>query len=166
MKIHAKNGITLIEILVALFIFSVIAGSIYGALTVGNRSWLYFLDNVAVQREAREALYFMTKELREARGVLITKEEDSIALRFRKPGIGTVEYLWAKKGDSAYKLIRENNANRRVLARNISAVNFSYPSDNAIMIDVTSQKTPVIGKVISFNLKGKVALRSKVEFPD
>lgn len=166
MKIRPKTGFTLIEIMVALLIFSAVMGGIYGALAMGNRSWLYFLDHVTVQREAREALYFMARELREARGILITKEENGAALRFRRPGIGTVTYSWSRQGSNAGKLIREDSSGKRILARSISGLVFQYPTNRLMMIDITAQKSPMVGRDIAFNLKGKVALRSKTEFPD
>ena len=161
MKIKNIKAMTLIEIMITVVIFTFITGALYAAFTVANRSWITYSNNVTLQREARGALFAMTKELREASGILITKEEESIRINFNRPSVGIVSYIWSNNGKNANKVIRQQQSNTRVLASNISFLSFEYLENNAILVDITATRVPMMGQPTDFNLKEKVALRSK-----
>ncbi len=160
--IKNTSAMTLIEIMVALLIFSFVVNGVYTAFMVGNRSWLIQMNNVALQQEVRGALFFMAKELREANSIFITKDSESITMNFRRPKIGVVSYAWSRSGTNTNQIVRQNNSNIKILARDISSLSFTYLK-NAVLIDITATKAPTVGAKNSFHLKEKVALRTKVD---
>ena len=161
-KINNASAMTLIEIMVALLIFSFVVSGVYTAFMVGNRSWLIQMNNVALQQEVRGALFFMVQELREANSIFITKDPESITMNFRRPKIGVVSYAWSRNGTNANKIVRQNNSDTKILAKDISFLSFAYLK-NAVLIDIVATKTPTAGAENSFHLKEKVALRTKVD---
>ena len=162
MIMNNQKAMTLIETLVATAIFAAVLGGLYTALTVGNKSWNAYNDNLTVQREARNGLFSIVKEIREAQNILITKDSGHVTINFKRPSVGIVSYKWTDSGPEAHKIIRQNNSNSRILANNISALSFDYPRNNAIVVDITATQKPLIGEAVTFHLKEKVALRSKV----
>lgn len=160
MKIFKKNAFTLIEVLVSVLIFSLIVGGLYSTLVTGNRSWATYNNSITVQRDARNAVFAMTKELREAKNILITEDSGGLALNFYHPGVGSVSYLWAKTGSDARKIIRKSPNKTWTLANHVSSLSFKYIK-NAVIIDITSSVTPNFGRGVDFHLKGKAALRLK-----
>ena len=164
MKIKNTKAITFVEMMVATAIFTLVVGGLYATFMVGNRSWATYGNSVILQGEARRALMAMTKELREAKNILITKNPaGGIAINFNRPPVGVVSYAWNNTGNNANKIIRLNESHTRVLANHISSLSFSYLKNNAILIDITATRKPTIGQATNFNLKEKVALRAKTE---
>ena len=157
------RAISLVELMVTTAIFTLVAGGIYGAFTVGLRSWTAYSNSVGLQREARGALFAMTKELRDAYNILITEDSNGVTLSFARPTIGMVTYAWNDNGRNANKIIRQDESQGRVLASNISSISFNYLA-NAILIDITASRIPTMGQAINFHLKEKIALRSKIGF--
>ncbi len=157
MKIYRKQSFTLIEVIIAVAIFTLILESVYVTLQVGQKSWNTYSSTVLLKQEVRRALIAMSGELREAKNIFITKDDHnhSISINFERPSVGIVSYSWSDSGENAYKIIRENYTELRTLASNITYLSFDYPLDNEIIINVTA------GKEITFNLKEKIALRLK-----
>ena len=161
MNIQRKKGFTLIEMIVTVSIFTMMTGALYTIFLVGNKSWTTFSTNVILQHDVREGLFAMTKELRRARDILIIKEESGTKINFLRWPVGLVSYSWSSEGVDANKIVRTNNGNVRVLADNISALSLeSLP--NAVVIDMTASQILASGPTSQFQLKEKVALRSKV----
>jgi len=158
MNKRSLKAFTLTELLVALSIFTVIMGAVYTTFLVGNRSWVVFNTNAMLQREAREAMMVMTKELRKAKDVLVIRDKESIRMNFVRPSIGPVSYLWTSTGPEAYKLIRKNQSHTKILAHNVTHLSFEYLKDS-ILIDITAGMNRPSGDNLSFRLKEKVALR-------
>ena len=161
MRTTQTKAITLVEIMVTLLIFSLVISGLYLTFMTGNRSWAVTSTSVLLQQETRGALLAMVKELREASNIFITQDSGGVTINFNRPTIGIVSYSWSREGDNARKIIRKNLTNTRILANNISALSFTY-FKNAVLIDVTAATTQEGEQPASFNLKEKVALRSKV----
>lgn len=164
MNLNQKKAFTLIELLVTTFIFSLVVAAVYSILIVGNRSWATYNTNVTLQREVRNILSAFARDLREAHGIVITKDDTSTALRFIRPGSGIISYSWSSSGNNANQLIRRTENNSRALAQHISAVQFSYPDNKAVVLDLTATIKPTFGPPMSWQAKEKIALRSRIEY--
>ncbi len=165
MKIKSKRAVSLVEVLIAIGIFSFVVAGLYAAFNVGGRTWIIYNNSVMLQQEARRSLFAMVSELREAKNILITKDPDGLKINFLHPGVGVVSYSWTDKGSDANKIIREHNAKKRILANNISSLSFDYPTNNSITIEITALIMPRAGQAMSFHLQEKVALRSRIYRP-
>lgn len=159
MNINNKKAISLVEILVATLIFTVILAGLYTAFATGNQSWNKYENNITLQRAARGALTSMSKELREASNITITQDSSSATISFNRPKISSsISYTWTTTGIDANRIIRSDSTTTKVLGQNISALSFT-DFTNAIEINITANKTQTAGPVSSFNLKEKVAIR-------
>ena len=140
---------------------SILAG-IYATSIVGDRAWRYFADSIMIRQQVRMALLALTNELREAGGAIVVKVADppSVQLNFLKPSAGQISYLWNSSGEDANKLIRQDDLGSRIIANNISSVDYVI-TDDSIFIDISATSKPKIGQPMDLNLKEQVALRAK-----
>ena len=161
MKIRSQKAITMVEIMVSIAIFSFLMAAVYQAFLVGNRSWASYNTKVATQRQARWALFSMGKDLRQAKNILITQDDDRLVLSFSRPEIGMVTYTYHKTGPKMNMLIRAENNKERVIAADIVKLEIDYPTTEAISFDITTSQKPLFSKPVTFNLKEKVTIRLK-----
>ena len=159
MKIRNQKAVTLVEILVAVTIFAFLMAAIYQAFLVGNRSWASYSVKVATQREARWALYAMGKDLRAAKNILITKDDEKQVLSLEKPGVGLVAYTYYASGPKSGELTRAEKNKERVIARNIIELVLDYPTTEAMIINITASQKPLFSGTITFNLKEKFTIK-------
>ena len=162
MKIDTRQGISLVEIMMTTLLSVSILAGIYATFVVGERAWRYYVDSIMVRQQVRMAMLVLTNELREARGALIVKEEapPGVRLNFLKPSAGQVSYLWNSSGEDANKLIRQDSSGTRVIAGNISSINYVL-TENLISIDISAASKPNVARPIDLNLKEQVAFRAK-----
>lgn len=162
MKIDTRQGISLVEVMVTTLLSVSILAGIYATFIVGERAWRYYVDSIMVRQQVRMAMLVLTNELREARGALIVKEEvpPGVRLNFLKPSAGQISYLWNGSGEDANKLIRQDSSGTRVIASNISSVNYVLTGD-LIFIDISATSKPKIGQPMDLNLKEQVAFRTR-----
>ena len=66
MKTKGLRGFTLLELLIAVTIFSIVAVAIYSSFNVGIRAWRKAENSYKVRQEARHALNTIGRELRSA----------------------------------------------------------------------------------------------------
>ena len=162
MKINTRQGIGLVEVMVTTLLSVSILAGIYATFLVGERTWRYYVDSIMVRQQVRMALFVLTNELREARGALIVKEEapPGVRLNFLKPSAGQISYLWNGSGEDANKLIRQDSSGTRVIANNISSVNYVITGD-LISIDIRARSKPDVAQPIDLDLKEQVAFRAR-----
>lgn len=162
MKTNTPLGLTLVEVLVTTVLSVSILAGIYATFIVGERAWRYYVDSIVVRQQIRMAMLVLTNELREAKGALIVKEEapPGVRLNFLRPSAGQISYLWSGGGEDANKLIRQDALGTRIIANDISSIDY-LATDNSIFIDISATSKPKIGQPIDLNLKEQVALRTK-----
>ncbi len=146
---------TLIEVLIVLAIFTVMAGSMYSVLLISQRSWDRYAADIVPKQELRSLLAAMAHELRESRNIFIVTSEQQVKMTFVRPKWGEIAYTWTDQGADARKIIRTNYANQRVMAYNISSVSFSAPQDHEVIVALSTKGGQ------EFQLKEKIALRAK-----
>ena len=161
MNIKNQKALTLLEILVSLAVFSVVMTAIYNSFLVGNRSWVAYNNNVDVQRQVRNAFFFMTRELREAKNIFITKEEGTVKITFTRPEVGFVSYTWQGNENNPGQIVREHESEKRILASNISSLSVEQ-LPKGIFLEIKGTKKPLLAPRADFSLKGKIALRWKM----
>jgi type II secretory pathway component PulJ len=162
MKINTRQGISLVEVMVTVLLAVSILAGIYAAFIVGERTWRYYADSIMVRQQVRTALLVLTNELREASGAIVVKEEDppGVRLNFLKPSAGQVSYLWNSGGNDANKLIRQDDLGARIIANNISSVDYVV-TDDAIFVDINATSRPKTGGSVDLRLREQVAWRAK-----
>ena len=153
-----NSGISLVEMMVTVAIFAVLVGALYSGFSAGSISWRTYENNIATQREARQALLNMRRELREASGISITQDSDSATISFTRTDVGGVTYSWSTTGGDANKIIRQFGGVDTVLANSISALSFTSDA-TSVTINITATKSSTGGQPGTFNLVEKVALR-------
>lgn len=162
MTIKNPRGISLVEVMVTTVLSVSILAGITTTFMVGQRTWNYYVDSIMIRQQVRMALMALTSELREAKGALVIKDDalPGVRLNFLKPSAGQISYLWNGSGEDANKLIRQDHSGTRVIAINISSVNYVITGD-LIFIDISAASKPGIGQPMDLNLKEQVALRAR-----
>jgi len=164
MKCQNKKAFSFVEIMVVVFISTIVFAGIYATFNVGNQVWLYYSASTSVKQEARKALLWMVRELREAQNVQVIAGGEGSAIHFYRPSVGAVSYTWSGQGGDARKIIRRNDLSTRVLAQNISMLSFEYLK-NAVVIDVKASIAPMASEqAVQVTLREKVTLRSQTPF--
>ena len=160
MNIKNKKAFTIMEVLVVVMISTVIFAGVYTTLIVGNKTWAYYNDSIAVKKEVRRALFGMVNELREAENVKVIQSAEGSAIHFHRSSVGAVSYVWSKKGDNANRIIRRNRLSVRIVAQHISTLSFQR-SKKAIFINIAASKQTKNKEVTEIALREKVTLRAK-----
>lgn len=153
-----SKGLTLIEIIIVVFLFTIILAAILTALATARTSWKSGSSQLSVQQEARKGLNAMTKELRQARLSTIAGVPadggNYGSITFQIPeGISETGTTWSTNiqyslgGLNNAQLLRVQDGAQRVLANNISALLFNrnLSSPEVINISITAQKSTFPG---------------------
>lgn len=156
-------GLTLIEILVSVLIFSFLVIGIMGVLNVGNLAFPVDTAWVDLQQQARQAMGAMTKELREGSNIQITvinTNSDQITFNtIDKTGVKFYRDINDVNNDGIVdQVIREESGTRKVLANYIARLKFSLVA-SVIRIELRADQT-VRQRPLSFPLTEQVRLRN------
>ncbi len=172
-SLKKKNrGFTLIELMIVTGILSIIVVAIFAVLEMGRKSWYLGTDKIEVQQNARLAVDYMVKELRQAKIILTGTE----SIRFNLPagasggstlwGTDEIEYL-RDTGDlnsdgetnQILRRIIDSSDAPKVIANNITSVQFTQPTVEEVKITLTAQKQSFLD-TITFTLTSRVTLRN------
>lgn len=178
-----RKGLTLIEILVAMFIFSIVLGALFTVLAAGRVSWNAGASQVDVQQEARKALDMMVKELRQTASAKISNvPADGTAyntITFQTPIItitrdpitgkvvgininwsGNIQYSLG--GLNGRQLLRAQGGIQRILANNILSIGFTRNAGTPTVLNITAtaQKNTFSGFT---TIQSSVTLNSKAK---
>jgi len=147
-KKFRDNGFTLFEIMVVMFLFSIILTAIFSVLATGRISFSSADSQLTVQQEARRGLNVMIKELRQAGvstiGGLPADGVSRASITFKIPtAIALGGITWS--GDIQYslgglngrQLLRTESTNQRVLANNVLTLNFSRGNITPDIVNIT-----------------------------
>ncbi len=140
-----NKGFSIVEVMIVTVIFMMMVGGLFTALEAGSRSWQASENGVAIVRDARNAMWAMSKDLRKASGGAVTQVNGvSTSLMFVHPTDGSVTYSWVISGGNAKKLIRQTATTSRTLATNVLNLHFT-PQATSIKVDLTVSRTPDSG---------------------
>lgn len=144
------KGLSLIELMIVMVIFSVLLGATYGVMNMSRTSFKTGDIQIVVQQEARKAMGKVTTELREASSVNLDAEYPFT--------------LWGEKvkyvtTNGQLQKIVEDGATT-VLANDVSSIQFSLLGGNVVYITLTTQRNTIFGRTLSATLTSQVALRN------
>ena len=153
-----NGGFSMVEMLVVVAVFTMIMAGLFTTLVTGNTLWRSSEDAVAIQRDARNALWQMTKDMRKGSGAVVTQSSGSTAVSFTHPTDGNVTYTWANSGANANKLIRQTATVSRTLANYISTLTFTNQT-TSMLISMTVTRSSQPGPSQNLTMSQEVAYR-------
>ena len=172
--LRCREGFSLVEILVTVLIFSVLAAAVNTVLLVGDASWQTNSVQVELQQELRKAMDWMKDDLRQTGSSAIADvPADGVwyaTITFQMAtGISGGKIAWNSNatqfvlgGTDSNQLQRIENLITRVLALNIESLQFRRlaTAPNVLEVALQSQKDTVKGDTITSTLDFKVQLRN------
>ncbi|MGA2775638.1 MAG: prepilin-type N-terminal cleavage/methylation domain-containing protein [Candidatus Omnitrophota bacterium] len=156
------RAFTLIETLVSLLIFTVIAMGIFLVVSVAQRSWFTGDTAVEVRQQIIIALITINRELSETASAQtnLTAATPKSSITFRIPhdnnGDGSVVDVsgnieWSDpitySCDASGNLTRTYEGVTSIMAHDISSLQFTNTQSRLIQVDITAQKTDDTGKL-------------------
>jgi len=150
MKIfYLKNqkGFSLIEVMVVVVILGLIVLGLVTFFAGGTKSWVAGQYQLAAQRNARQAMDRMVREIREASDI-IANSTTSKEINFNTPGNSNLNYSWSgKKWDPVFEDINS-------LINNVQILTFQYFDilEVEVALPLTEETASKISKV-HINLK-------------
>ncbi len=171
-----RYGFTLVELMVVIFIFSIIMAATFTVLSMGRQSWHTGSTQVELQQETRRAMDRMVRELRESASSQVNITGGGGIITFRLPedadgdddvldGTGNIEWgnqiTYSLGGANGDQVLRTTSAgSTAILANNINALSFSSISASEISIGITARKDAVPGRTMQSTLNSQVTLRN------
>lgn len=144
------RGFSLTELMVTIFIFSILLGATYGVLSMSRTSYQTGDSQIVVQQEARKAMDKIVKEIREASSVDISA-----------PYPFTIWGNKIKYQVSGTQLERTVEGQLpTILANNILSVQFTLFGGNTVYVTLTAQKNTIFGRPLSATLNSQITLRN------
>ena len=144
------KAFTLIELMIAMAIFSIILGAIYSVLSMGRTSYYTGDIQIVVQQEARKAMDKMTREIREASSVNLSDDYPFL--------IQTNRIKYEVNSGQLQKIVEGGSTT--VLANDVGNVQFTLIGGDMVYITLTTQKNTVLGRSLSADLTSQVKLRN------
>lgn len=132
-NIKNKKGLSLIELMVVIAILSLIILGLVTFFTGGVRSWITGQNQLSAQRNARQAMDRMVREIREASNIIDSSTSSKI--NFNTPWSTNLIYSWS--GNKWDPILEGTNP----LINNVQSVTFTYfdNSGNSIVPENASK---------------------------
>jgi len=121
-----KKGFSLIELMVVVVILGLIVLGLVTFFTGGARSWIAGQSQLEAQRNARQAMDIMVREIREA-DYVDDINSTSISIYFHTPFDGTISYSFSGGSD----LKRGSNT----MISNVQSLTFTYFDSSGNLVD-------------------------------
>ena len=170
-----QSGTSLIEIMMTVFIFSIVAGGIYSIILVSDASWETNDRSIEMQQEHRKAVEWMKDELRQAGTASIFNipadgnwHNDNISFK-KAEGVSGGNVNWGanaiqflRGGTNNQQLLRIQGGNTKVLANNILVVRFKRLASNPELLEVRMEADGQTsdGQWVGFDNNFNVQLRN------
>lgn len=159
MKFKKNRAFSLVEFMAALSIFSIVVGSLYGALAIARISWSSSSASIVLQKEARRALDTITRQLRIASSVTISEsgskiefDSNSFELESVDPNI---DDIIVEEGFTSVSATPQ-----AVVATNVSSLMFTeITADEVVKVEITFAKNTFLNRTITISVVGNVYLR-------
>ena len=168
------KGVSLVEMMITVFIFSIVVAGFYSLLEVGGNSWRTQSVRMELQQELRKAENQMSNDLYGTGAGAIT---DVLAdgniytgITFKK-AIGTSggitewgsDYIMYQLGGiNSNELQRIEGSSIEIIAQNISSllITRKVSAPNIIEVSLQAEKTPVKGEKVMSSLSFDVQMRN------
>lgn len=166
------KGFTLVEVLVAVLIFSFISAAIFMVLSVGKASWYTGDAEIELNQEMRKALMIMNGQLRQSSSAVISgvpaNDNYYTSITFKMPeGVdsdGSID--WSEdinySLNANHQIISLNAGASSILANNITSLQFRRPSGNPDIIEIyiIAQKNTAGGRSLQDSITSSVKMRN------
>ena len=119
LNIKNQKGFSLIEMMLVVVVLGVIVLGLVTFFTGGTKSWVAGQYQLTAQRNARQAMDRMVREIREASDI-IASSTSSIEINFNTPWSTDLKYSWS--GDEGDPILRGDNP----LINDVQSLNFKY----------------------------------------
>jgi len=177
MRTQVIRGFSLVEVLVTILIFALVAGASYMALNSGMRSWRVNNIRVELQQELRKAMDWMSEDLRQSGSspTVMNVPADDVwytSVTFKKvtgvsgnaPTWSAGSYQYRRGGTGGTQLERVDDGGAvRVIAQNITSLQLRRLSTAPNIIEMrvaTAQNALGGGSTMSANAAFQVTLRN------
>jgi type II secretory pathway pseudopilin PulG len=169
--LRARAGFTVVETMVAIFIFLVVLAAAFLVLSTGRNTWWTSTTYIEVNQEIRKAKEWISKELQQGRRVSVAIGANNNSIQFDIPivDIGTGAITWQSVGYSIgglnnSQLMRTSDTAVKILSNNIdpNLTTFTQDLDNPsrITVAITANKQDKRQRAISARLDFDVNLRN------
>ena len=166
----SNQGVTLIELMIAMTIFLLVLGAIYSTFQSQHKSYLMQEEVAAMQQNIRAAMFYMTKEIRmagcdptgDAGAGIVTAKANSISftedIRGDADGSDPDGDVGDSNEDITYNLDDsdgdgvddELDRNNQTVAQNIDALDFVYldadGNTTATLTDIRSVEITIVAR--------------------
>ena len=152
-----QKGFSLIELMVVVVILGIIVLGLVTFFTGGAKSWVAGQSQLEAQRNARQAMDRMVREIREGKNLLSGSDGDTIIINFPSSfGKNDVIYDWS--GNPSNVVYRDTVP----LINNVKKLFFTYPSGSildvskvhiVLEVDVDNDENPDITLNSDVNLR-------------
>lgn len=165
---NQKRGFTILELLVATAIFTMMVG-LLGIVFLGGRNQAMLTDTkMNLQTSVRDSLTSMSLEIRESSPSRVAIGSGGSSLTFQIPASvsssGTITWsspITYQIGGSGRQLVRnDGTGSTTILANDVQAVNFSFVDANTLVYSVTTQRTTIDRRNISATLTSDARFRN------
>jgi len=139
---YNQKGFSLIEMMVVVVILGLIVLGLVTFFAGGTKSWVAGQYQLAAQRNARQAMDRMVREIRKASDI-IANFTTSKEINFNTPGNSNLNYSWSgKKWDPVFEDINS-------LINNVQILTFQYFDilDVEVTLPLTEETASKISKV-------------------
>jgi len=148
--ISNKKGFSLIELMVAVVVLGLMVLGLVAFFTGGARSWITGQGQIKAQREARQAMDTMVREIREGK-LVISGTTTSVTVDI--PALGSDPTHTVTYSLSGTTISRDGSP----LIHNVKKLEFTYPDASKIVIilevDVDDDGNPDITLNTDVNLR-------------
>ena len=154
MRLVTRKAATLLEMLLAVAVLSMMMAGLTTAMLAGRAAWSACEASKEVQFEVRNALWRLSRDIRQAQVVSLDSTSTALSFVFIHPQDGNVTYSWTS---ASTQLVRTVASVPKVVAKNIS---LAYLVNNNNVMDVTvtaSYTAPETQKTQTLTLKEKVS---------
>lgn len=169
------KGFTLIEILVATLIMSVIMAALFVSLSIGQSSWFIGDTAIELRDQTIRSIMNMDKELSETRPSKINLAIGAVSstITFYVPqdndgdgsvvdSIGNIEWSGAitYSLNGSNQIIRASGGVNTVVGTDIAILQFTRTDNRLIQIDITAQKTALSKRQIQDTEQTVIKIRN------
>jgi type II secretory pathway component PulJ len=150
------KAFTLLDTLIALVIFTFVIAAMYGVITTANISYNTDTTLMYLGQQARQVMFWLTKDMREASSVSITYiDDDSDLIVFDTIDEPGIQYYL-----DGNQVVKEYPLNtKRVIGNNIARFKFSR-AGKEIEVDLMADRELSSQTTLSFPLREKLRLRN------
>ena len=142
LNIKNQKGFSLIEMMVVVAILGVIVLGLVTFFTGGTKTWVSGQSQLTAQRNARQAMDRMAREIREAKDIIANST--SLEIKYNTPWSTDLKYSWS--GNEWDPIFRGNIP----LINNVQSLNFKYFDSlgvEIVILPISVTDAPNISKV-------------------